>query len=56
MSPYLLRNLVDFGQVLVGVANDVHDGQQLPQRHGELGGHPAFGADLAPLLLHLIWF
>lgn len=37
------------------MANDIHDRQQLPQRHGELGGHPALCADLASLLLYIIW-
>ena len=40
--------------MLVGMSNDIHDGQQLAQRHGELGSHPALCADLAPLLLDLI--
>ena len=37
-------------QVLVGMADHVHDRQQLAQGHGELLGHPTLGADFAALL------
>ena len=53
--PVLPQKLGHLSQMLVGVTYDVHDRQQLTQRHGELGSHPALGADLSPLLLHLIW-
>ena len=50
----LVQELGHSCQVLVGMADDIHDRQQLPQRHGELCGHPTLGADLAPLLLHFL--
>ena len=51
----LVQEFGHTSEVFVGMANDIHDRQQLPQRHGELGGHPALCADLASLLLYIIW-
>lgn len=49
-----LKKFADSRNVLVGIADDVEDGQQLAQTHGEVLRHPATPCQQPPLLVGLL--